>query len=62
MNCFGLGATLSALFGLWAGGQPSMGSADVFTFDGRGSALKPSAFADCLALFTANSTTGGQHR
>jgi hypothetical protein len=61
MNCFGFGATLSALFRLGAGGQPTMGSADVFSFDSWRFTLEPRAFAHCLTLFTLNSTTSGQH-
>ncbi len=61
MNGLGFGATLSALLGLGAGRQPTMGSADILAPDGRCFTLKPSPFGHRLTLFTADSTTGGHH-
>jgi len=61
MNGLGLGATLSALFGLGAGGQPTMGTADVFALHGWRFTLKPSALALCLALPAHDSATSRRH-
>ena len=59
MNCLSLGATLSALLGLGARRQTTMGAADVFSPDGRRFTLEPSALGHCLTLFTYDPATGG---
>ena len=57
MDRLGFGAALSALLGLWASGQPTMGSADVPTFDGWRLTLEASPFASRLTLFTGDPAT-----
>ena len=61
MDGLGLGAAFSALLGLGAGGQATMRSTDVFTPDGRRSALEPSALGHCLTLPTDNTATSRRH-
>ena len=57
MNGLGLGAALSALLGLWASGQPTMGSADVLALYGWRFTLESSALAGRLTLFTGDPAT-----
>jgi hypothetical protein len=57
MNGLGLGTSLSALLGLGAGRQPTMGATDVPALDGGRLTLEASPFASCLTLFTYDPAT-----
>ena len=57
MNGLGLGTSLSALLGLRASGQATVGSADVLALYGWRFTLKPSALARCLTLLAHDPAT-----